>query len=159
MSSIGGPVFRTMDGAGSHSGVGLTHKRKNAREARIQDLKRTLLQARQVILKELSPAGSRLAESLADVGSDVLDRSASDLQQTLQFLLRERGRNKLKAIDDALERIEEGTFGVCEDCGDRIPMGRLQVMPFATMCRDCKSLHEKREKLFSNENPPEFPFD
>lgn len=159
MSNNNRPFLHGTEDVRSPSSVPIAQKGKNSREKQIQRLKRTLLQARSVIREELSPAGSRLTDNFADVAADIFDRSANDLEQTLRFLLRERGRSKLMAIDDALERIEEGTFGFCEDCGDRIPMGRLEVMPFATMCRDCKSAHEKREKLFSQENPPDFSYD
>jgi DnaK suppressor protein len=81
------------------------------------------------------------------------------LERTLCLLLRERGRNKLRAIDDALERIREGTFGVCEDCGEKIPVGRLEVMHFATTCRDCQTLREKRDKLFSDNDESGFSYD
>jgi DnaK suppressor protein len=100
-----------------------------------------------------------LTDSVAEAGADILDRSAYDLDRTLRLLLRERGRTKLNAIDDALERIQEGTFGVCEDCGEKIPVGRLEVMPFATRCRDCKSIQERRERLFSSDDESGFLYD
>jgi DnaK suppressor protein len=139
--------------------VALAPNKKNSRKERVQRFKHALLQARSVILAELSPAGSALTHSIADVSADILDRSASDLERTLCLLLRERGRNKLKAIDEALERIQDGTFGFCEDCGEKIPLGRLEVMPFATLCRDCKTLHERREKLFSSDREAAFSYD
>jgi DnaK suppressor protein len=134
-------------------------RKKNLGQERVQRFKNALLKARSVILEELSPAGSSMTESPVDAGADVLDRSASDLERTLSLLLRERDRNKLKAIDDALERIQEGTFGYCEDCGDKIPQGRLEVMPFATTCIDCKSLQEKRDRLLSGENERTFSYE
>ena len=134
----------------------LTRTKGTTTQEQIQGLKKALLQARSVILKELSPAGSRLAENPVEVEADVIDQSANDLERTLHLVLRERGRSKLKAIDEALERIEDGTFGFCEDCGEKIPLRRLEVMPFATTCRDCKSEQEKREKLLAREG--EIPF-
>jgi len=159
MSDIVGLAVDTEKNAGCHSGVELAQRKKSSREQQLQRLKLALLHARAVILEELSQAGTTLAENPAEVGADIFDRSTSDLGRTLCFLLRERGRNKLNAIDDALERIRDGSFGFCEDCGQKIPLGRLEVMPFATMCRDCKSLQEKRERLFGGENEPVFPYD
>ena len=135
----------------SHPEGALTRTKGTTTQEQIQGLKKALLQARSVILKELSPAGSRLAENPVEVEADVIDQSANDLERTIHLVLRERGRSKLKAIDEALERIEDGTFGFCEDCGERIPAGRLEAMPFATTCRDCKSIQERRDKLFSSE--------
>jgi DnaK suppressor protein len=152
-------AVNTTENVAARSEVEPVRKNKNSRQEQVQRLKRTLLQAKAVILKELSPAGFATTHSLADAGADILDRSANDLERTLCFLLRERGRNKLKAIDEALERIQDGTFGFCEECGDKIPAGRLQVMPFATTCRDCKTLQEKREKLLSNEDESSFSYD
>lgn len=159
MSNSTGPVVHTTENEVSHSEVGLPRKKKNSRQEQVERLKRALLQARSLIVEELSPVGSSLNDTPADVGADILDRSANDLERTLCLLLRERGRNKLKAIDDALERIQDGTFGFCEECGEKIPAGRLDVMPFATTCRDCKSLQEKREKLLSSESEPPFPYE
>jgi DnaK suppressor protein len=147
---------RVQDVVSSSETVDLPRKKKDSRQEKIQHLKRTLLQARSVILEELSPPGSSLTESHSEVGADVLDRSACDLERTLRLLLRERGRTKLNAIEDALERIQEGTFGVCDDCGEKIPVGRLEVMPFATRCRDCKSIQERHERLFSSNDESDF---
>ena len=51
-----------------------------------------------------------------------------------------------------IERIEEGSFGECESCGSKIPMERLKVMPFTTVCVPCKSKLEKQRKLFQESN-------
>jgi DnaK suppressor protein len=154
-----GLAVNTAENTVSHPEVDLGQRKKRTREQQVQRLKRGLLHARAVILEELSPAGSTLAENPVDVGADILDRSACDLERTLRFVLRERGRKKLKAIDEALERIQDGTFGFCEDCGENIPFGRLEAMPFATLCRDCKTLRERREKLFSSDHDPAFSYD
>jgi DnaK suppressor protein len=147
------------DGSSRSALVDLTRKKKNSRQEKLKRLEKGLRQARTLILEELSSSGTSLADGLGDAGADVLDRSACDLERTLRLLLRERGRTKLNAIDDALERIREGTFGDCEDCGEKIPIGRLEVMPFATTCRDCKSLQEKREKLFSGNDESGFSYE
>lgn len=159
MSNNSGLAVSSTENLLSGSGVDLAPNKKDSRQEQTQRFKRALLQARSVILEELSPAGSTLTDNLADVEADILDRSASDLERTLCLLLRERGRNKLKAIDDALERIQDGTFGFCEDCGDKIPLGRLEVMPFAITCIDCKSLREKRDKLLSRKEEDSFSYD
>ena len=159
MSNNIGLVQNNTQDASSHSEVDLPRKKKDSRRDQVQRLEKALLQARSVILKELSPAGSALTDTLPEVEPDIIDQSANDLERTLCLLLRERGRNKLTAIDDALERIREGTFGVCEDCGEKIPVGRLEVMHFATTCRDCQTLREKRAKLFSDNDESGFSYD
>jgi len=55
----------------------------------------------------------------------------------------------LKKIDDALSRIDNKTFGVCEECGEEIGVNRLKVRPVATLCIACKEEQEKKEKMMS----------
>ena len=81
-------------------------------------------------------------------GGDVCDIASSDRERELTLRLSERGREKLKEIEEALERIEDGSFGTCELCGAKIPKGRLKVMPFTTTCVACKSKQEKQRKLY-----------
>ena len=81
-------------------------------------------------------------------GGDVCDIASSDRERELTLRLSERGREKLREIEEALERIEDGSFGTCEQCGARIPKGRLKVMPFTTTCVACKSKQEKQRKLY-----------
>ncbi len=81
-------------------------------------------------------------------GGDVCDIASSDRERELTLRLSERGREKLREIEEALERIEDGSFGTCEMCGCKIPKGRLKVMPFSTTCVACKSKEEKQRKLY-----------
>ncbi len=81
-------------------------------------------------------------------GGDVCDIASSDRERELRLRLNERGREKLRAIEEALERIEDGSFGICEHCGAKIPKARLKVMPFTTSCVTCKSKEEKQRKLY-----------
>lgn len=126
---------------------------------RFQGIKKALLQAKSLVLSELISNASASSENPAEIAADVFDLTANELERNMSLLLKERGRNKLRAIDDALERIEEGTFGICEDCGGEIPLGRLEVMPFAATCRDCKAKQERRDKLFSGPTEDMFAYD
>jgi RNA polymerase-binding transcription factor len=63
-------------------------------------------------------------------------RSLGDAETHASLI--ERVEDRLKAIDDAFRRLEQGRYGVCEECGDEIPIERLDVMPFATYCVDCQ---------------------
>ena len=129
------------------------------KQERLERIRNILLQARSAILREHSAAAVAFARRSSDAEADILDRTASELEQNLCLLLRERGHTKLKAIEDALQRIEEGTFGICEDCGDEIPRGRLEAMPFATTCRDCKAIQERRNKLLYSEKEDPFSYE
>ncbi|PKL49881.1 MAG: RNA polymerase-binding protein DksA [Nitrospira bacterium HGW-Nitrospira-1] len=65
------------------------------------------------------------------------------------FILRLMGREQrlLKKIEQAIERFEAGTFGICENCGNEISIKRIEARPVTTMCIDCKTLQEEEEKL------------
>jgi DnaK suppressor protein len=69
------------------------------------------------------------------------------------FLLRLKGREKrlLTKIDQALERIDKGTYGVCEECGQAIGLKRLEARPVTSMCIECKTEEEEREKMMTKE--------
>lgn len=82
----------------------------------------------------------------ADIGTEVFERSKD-------FALRESAMITVAAIDEALKQIKEGTYGFCNVCGREIDMARLEAMPSATMCRDCKEAEEKIPR--SDERPVE----
>lgn len=88
-----------------------------------------------------------------DIG-DEGDRADTERAHEVSILLSVRDKEKLHAVEEALERIREGTYGVCEECGDEIGGGRLKAMPLAKSCVTCQSQMEK-EKVhqgFAEEN-------
>jgi len=112
-------------------------------EERKRATKRTLLDMKQKLLTE--GLGKSLPEDLVpsfDIG-DEGDRADKERTHEVSILLSARDREKLLAIEEALEKIEEGTYGVCEDCGDEIGSGRLKAMPLAKLCVTCQSRNEK----------------
>ena len=76
---------------------------------------------------------------------DEIDTASSESGLAFIGRLRERERVLLQKIQDALERIEEGGYGVCAGCGEEIGLKRLEARPVATLCIDCKSQQEKLE--------------
>ena len=76
-------------------------------------------------------------------GGDIYDRASTERERELELLLGDREREKLHAIDEALLRIKEGEYGICEECEEDIPVGRLKAMPFTRHCVRCKSDLEK----------------
>ena len=76
---------------------------------------------------------------------DEIDTASSESGLAFIGRLRERERILLQKIEDALERLSDGTYGVCASCGEEIGIKRLQARPVATMCIDCKSQQEKLE--------------
>ena len=82
----------------------------------------------------------------ATVFADPNDRASQESDIALELRNRDRERKLIKKIDDALERIENGEYGLCESCGIEIGLKRLEARPTATLCIDCKTLEELREK-------------
>ncbi len=82
----------------------------------------------------------------ATVFADPNDRASQESDIALELRNRDRERKLIKKIDEALERIENGEYGLCESCGVEIGLQRLEARPTATLCIDCKTLEEMREK-------------
>lgn len=79
---------------------------------------------------------------------DEIDQASSEYAQSMAFRLRDREKFLLKKIEKALQRIEEGTFGMCERCEELITMKRLEARPVTTLCIRCKEEQEKKEKSY-----------
>lgn len=77
---------------------------------------------------------------------DPNDRATQEEEFSLELRTRDRERKLIKKIDEAIERIDEGDYGYCEACGIEIGVRRLEARPTATMCIDCKTLEELKEK-------------
>ncbi|MGI9392855.1 MAG: RNA polymerase-binding protein DksA [Parvibaculales bacterium] len=79
---------------------------------------------------------------------DVTDRASSETEHALELRARDRQRKLVSKIDDALSRIEEGSYGYCEVTGEPISLKRLDARPIATLSVEAQELHEKREKVY-----------
>ena len=110
--------------------------------------KKQLLSEKVLLLQGISTKMKGSPKTGDPEGGDVCDIASSDRERELTLRLSERGREKLKQIEEALERIQDGSFGTCEQCEAKIPKGRLKFMPFSTTCVACKSKQEKHRKLY-----------
>jgi DnaK suppressor protein len=81
--------------------------------------------------------------------ADPTDRAAAESDRSFLLRIRDRERKLIVKIREALDRIEEGTFGICESCGEEIGEKRLEARPVTTQCIDCKTEAEQREKTGS----------
>lgn len=77
---------------------------------------------------------------------DLTDRASEETDRAIEFRTRDRERKLLAKIDEALGRIEDGSYGYCEETGDPIPVKRLIAYPKATMTVEAQELHERRER-------------
>ncbi len=78
---------------------------------------------------------------------DELDQASTDIEQSMRMRLVNRETLYIKKVEEALKRIEDGTFGECQECGDDIELRRLEARPTATLCVSCKEEQERREVL------------
>lgn len=77
-------------------------------------------------------------DGIQDIGDD----AANTYARQVLLGLSERDREALRQIDEALDRIEQGRFGECEECGEQIGVARLEVIPYTTLCVECKANQE-----------------
>ncbi|OFZ79178.1 MAG: conjugal transfer protein TraR [Bdellovibrionales bacterium RIFOXYD1_FULL_53_11] len=117
---------------------------------------KTLARFKKILLEEkqrlLNNSKNALKHELAlspDDLPDETDLAASEINQNLVFRLRDRERQMLSKIDQALARIDDGTFGLCEDCEEPIEPKRLEARPVSTLCIACKERQEHREKIYA----------
>jgi DnaK suppressor protein len=82
----------------------------------------------------------------ATIFADPNDRASQESDMSLELRNRDRERKLLKRIDEMLSKIDSGEYGYCEKCGVEIGLSRLEARPTATLCIDCKTLDEIREK-------------
>lgn len=78
---------------------------------------------------------------------DELDQASTDIEQSMRMRLCNRETLYVKKVEEALARIDEGTFGECLECGEDIELKRLEARPTATLCVNCKEDQEKREGM------------
>lgn len=112
-------------------------------EEQLETIKVGLLQMREELLEE-SARSYQASQSLGKDGvPDIGDMSSNSYNQEVLMNLSEAQRKQVRDIDAALERMEEGVYGLCARCEEEIPARRLEVRPFSRYCVDCKSEVEK----------------
>jgi DnaK suppressor protein len=82
---------------------------------------------------------------------DMADRASSESDRALELRTRDRQRKLISKIDAALKRIEDGTYGYCEETGDPIGIARLDARPIATLSLEAQEMHERRERVYRDE--------
>jgi DnaK suppressor protein len=109
-----------------------------------EEMRAILLKMKNDALEEIGKAVKTGADKPSDETSgDIYDQASNERDRELLLLLSDREREKIRNIEEALTRLEEGEYGICEDCEEEIPLGRLKAMPFARLCVKCKADLEK----------------
>jgi len=116
------------------------------RKAALKTAKTRLDEMRKVILREIKDDLRQGREGAKEDGMDTYDLASEERDREISFILGDREREKLQSIETALARIEEGTYGICENCESDIAPGRLDAMPFSRLCVSCQAEQEKEAR-------------
>jgi DnaK suppressor protein len=118
--------------------------KKSSQGKKYAAIRRDLERQRKVLLEEV-------VEGLANPNGqetfpDVSDQASAEAEQNFSMRIREREQRLVKKIDEALERMNQDVYGICERCEEEIPYPRLKARPVTTLCINCKTLEEQEEK-------------
>ena len=114
-------------------------------ESQLAHIEKILLAWRQSLMEEVDRTVTHMKDEAANF-PDPSDRASQEEEFSLELRTRDRERKLIKKIEDALERLREDDFGYCEACGIEIGLRRLEARPTATLCIDCKTLSEIKER-------------
>lgn len=117
-----------------------------SRKAAILKLRETLLNRREALRKALAGDLSLLRELQAQGGGDEIDVALDSAHNEINSQLAELESRELAHIEEALARMEEGTYGICEATGKPIPLARLQALPYATLCIEAQRELERQNE-------------
>ncbi|REJ69142.1 MAG: TraR/DksA family transcriptional regulator [Planctomycetota bacterium] len=118
-----------------------------ARNDAILSMREILVKRRDALRKALAGDLSLLKQLNETTSGDVIDAALDSAQDEINSQLAEVESRELASIDNALERMREGTYGLCEGCSSKIPMARLKALPYATMCIECQREAEREGGL------------
>ena len=119
-------------------------------ERQLEYFRQKLLAWKDDILKESKETLSHLQDE-NHVLPDIADRASSETDRSLELRTRDRQRKLISKIDAALKRIEDGSYGYCEETGDPISLKRLDARPIATLSVEAQERHERRERVYREE--------
>lgn len=114
-------------------------------EEKLLHFKSVLSKKLEVLLEEALKTVDTMTKE-DDNFPDPTDRATLESDRNFELRIRDRERKLIPKIQDALQRIEDGTYGICEECGEEISEKRLEFRPEATLCISCKTKEEELEK-------------
>ncbi len=121
-------------------------KEKKQRKEFLKQASDMLQDTKKQALREMQGRVKEETEGVKDEGRDTYDLASDERDREINFILNDREREKLLAIDEALQRIKDKTYGICESCEGEIQLGRLKVLPFTRLCVKCQEENEKESK-------------
>ena len=105
-----------------------------------------LLDWKNELLKESSQTLAKLQKEENSAKPDITDRAAEEIERSFELRTRDRERKLINKIESALKRIDDGSYGYCEETGEPISIKRLEARPIATFSLEAQEMHEKQEK-------------
>jgi DnaK suppressor protein len=115
------------------------------KKKQLEQFRSQLLDKRDEILAEAGKTLSDMTDQTTNI-PDPNDRATVESGRSFELRIRDRERKLLSKIEEAIGRLDEGEYGVCEGCGEDIGIKRLEARPVTTYCIDCKTLQETKEK-------------
>ncbi|MDR0600643.1 MAG: TraR/DksA family transcriptional regulator [Treponema sp.] len=113
----------------------------------VERMKQSLMDLKSEIISNLVASNEDFKEIVEGMDpKDLADIASDDIDRKMIEALGSQELKRLKLIDSALTRIEQGKYGLCVKCGKKIPLDRLEAIPYALMCIDCKTADERRNR-------------
>ena len=112
--------------------------------------RRKLVNWRDEIMRSTKETLQHLQDDSAQ-HADIADRATSETERALELRARDRQRKLIAKIDEALTRIDDGTYGYCEETGEPISLRRLEARPIATLSVEAQERHERRERVYRDD--------
>jgi len=112
-------------------------------ETELNFFKEQLLDAKEHILQNVDLASKELNELQTQENNDDMDFASMRSDAMIEQAISDQQRSELADIEDALERIKNGTYNICEMCSEKIGIARLKAKPYAKYCMTCRPLYEK----------------
>jgi len=132
--------------------------KKSRKKSAFKDLIREkLLNEKDKILSDVSTKIRQESREQKRASGDIYDIASDERERELSLTLGDRDRKKLSEIELALERIQDGSYGYCEDCGEPVGEKRLEVLPFTRVCVECKSKYEREQRIRGNSDEDGIP--
>ncbi len=125
-----------------------TQKEKFMNSKMKEYFRQKLINWKKELLKESSQTLNNL-QNENEAKPDITDRASEEIDRSFELRTRDRERKLINKIDAALQRIEDGSYGYCDETGDPISLKRLEARPVATLSLEAQEMHEKAEKRIS----------
>ena len=113
---------------------------------KLEEFKELLNEQMDKLLREADKTVSEMTDEKTNF-PDPTDRASLESDRNFELRIRDRERKLINKIREALQRIDDGEFGECEECGDDISEARLKARPVTTLCIECKTEQERKEKI------------